>query len=835
MNKLDISEKLEQWHLKNGMPGNLKLHFTCPENVHIKKEKIPFYCETCKAGVNGHWEMLYHNVINGKGCPCCRRNKEVFDLFYTNSFFYEKFDLIIINNQSGIPDTKLIRYKLKDKKNGHTSKGDGHARNYLLRCFKENIIPGGDQFSKYDKIKKIGLKFKEIFPNSTIDFKCDKKEGCASPGPFFSINILDSVVGKNLKIDFISIKGIRRIIEQEINYKASVKKWEILAKDNGAQILNYSYYTTNKVLISYISRTKWKCRHTIYRAKETNWGQSGFYKGEKLCRVILEELFPSVKDDWLWNNRPNFLKYNEYNLELDGYNEKLKLAFEHQGAHHYEQRDGFSDPKNSLEEIKKRDNFKLERCAAEGIILLTINQTNKNTDPDAYTSDICTQLDSLNIEFNPKYSMENIISRWNEVCENPLKDFQEKILKKLNRHTLIDLDFDQVTPSIDIKYKCFNCGGINISKAKSIADGEILKYCLNCKGAESAIKKALKRIEKIKCETEEYIHQFLHYKVNKGIVLQCKSNPNHFIRVSTIKNNNYETYFENGLFFCKECELVKNNKEATVENKNRISNLNHHKNDFYKSLESIGFYEENIKKIDFHADVGSIFANLICPKGHEFILSMKEVADIKKNTYLNEKKIVPYVCLECCYAGSNSKSKRNTVFHRLDFLKKFHINCSYIGNFDKNGNSMEEYNCGNKFNISGLNHPNFFIRGKTIGSTDKANKFKTPCYVCGVINGDISSAEKTLDMITGRMRLINEKLHELYPNKIGIAEPIVKLNDESSVPISTTRTRLFFHCGNDDHQPKIDSLDSYFNVNRTGYCKECLALVGLNNLKNFRF
>jgi len=55
-------------------------------------------------------------------------------------------------------------------------------------------------------------------------------------------------------------------------------------------------------------------------------------KWEEICRSFFEEMFndkfPKKKPNWLNNSRGN-------QMELDGFNEKLKLAFEYQGEQHY--------------------------------------------------------------------------------------------------------------------------------------------------------------------------------------------------------------------------------------------------------------------------------------------------------------------------------------------------------------------------------------------------------------------------------------------------------------------------------------------------------------------
>lgn len=93
---------------------------------------------------------------------------------------------------------------------------------------------------------------------------------------------------------------------------------------------------------------------------------------ENKCRSIIESIyhvpFPSC--------RPDFLKNPETkrNLELDMYNEQLKLAFEYQGKQHYQKVTYFQDTVDFKKQLQ-RDSFKKKRCQELGIKLICIPYT----------------------------------------------------------------------------------------------------------------------------------------------------------------------------------------------------------------------------------------------------------------------------------------------------------------------------------------------------------------------------------------------------------------------------------------------------------------------------
>ena len=87
------------------------------------------------------------------------------------------------------------------------------------------------------------------------------------------------------------------------------------------------------------------------------------YKHEAHCKKILEhktgKLFFKSKPDWMEG------------LELDGYNDELKLAFEYNGAYHYEPHK-LHHRNRSLEEVQNIDDKKQELCQKNGVRLLVI-------------------------------------------------------------------------------------------------------------------------------------------------------------------------------------------------------------------------------------------------------------------------------------------------------------------------------------------------------------------------------------------------------------------------------------------------------------------------------
>ena len=110
-------------------------------------------------------------------------------------------------------------------------------------------------------------------------------------------------------------------------------------------------------------------------------------KGEKECRRVLETLFKRPFP----NVRPNFLNNpvtgGDNNLELDCYNEELKLCCEASGRQHYEYVPFFHKNKEAFYNQKYRDEMKRMKCKENGVTLIEVPYTVKPEDIERYLID----------------------------------------------------------------------------------------------------------------------------------------------------------------------------------------------------------------------------------------------------------------------------------------------------------------------------------------------------------------------------------------------------------------------------------------------------------------
>ena len=109
--------------------------------------------------------------------------------------------------------------------------------------------------------------------------------------------------------------------------------------------------------------------------------RANFKKHEQRCRIIMETIFRAP----FTSVRPDFLLYkNGKNLELDGYNEQLQVAFEYQGIQHRTFTPRFHKSRQDFILQQERDAFKKKICEERGIRLLEIPDTVPFDDLEKY-------------------------------------------------------------------------------------------------------------------------------------------------------------------------------------------------------------------------------------------------------------------------------------------------------------------------------------------------------------------------------------------------------------------------------------------------------------------
>ena len=142
-----------------------------------------------------------------------------------------------------------------------------------------------------------------------------------------------------------------------------------IAADRGGECLASDYKSTNHSI-------RWRCGNGHeWVAKPANILRGGWCPqcaarlGERICREYFEQMFKTTfskaKPKWLRGSNGTL-------LELDGYSEKLGLAFEHHGVYHYQVEKRFSRTPTALNSRQEADQLKRKLCEQHGVTLIEI-------------------------------------------------------------------------------------------------------------------------------------------------------------------------------------------------------------------------------------------------------------------------------------------------------------------------------------------------------------------------------------------------------------------------------------------------------------------------------
>ena len=116
-------------------------------------------------------------------------------------------------------------------------------------------------------------------------------------------------------------------------------------------------------------------------------GGGGESKGEVECRRVMQNLFNKP----FYKIRPKFLNnpvtFGSNNLELDCYNEELRIAVEYDGAQHYKYIPYFHKSYEGFMNQRYRDYMKEQMCKENGIRLIRVPYTVKIEDIETHIVD----------------------------------------------------------------------------------------------------------------------------------------------------------------------------------------------------------------------------------------------------------------------------------------------------------------------------------------------------------------------------------------------------------------------------------------------------------------
>lgn len=213
--------------------------------------------------------------------------------------------------------------------------------------------------------------------------------------------------------------------------KLTLKDAQLLAKSKRGTCLSTEYKNANSDLLWQCENkhSPWKASYADIKGNSNRIGTwcpectSGI--GERICRAYFEQLFkkkfPKMKPKWL---KPDGWMQP---LELDGFCEELKLAFEHNGRYHYESGKFFNSG-NARLNVTERDAIKRNLCRQNGITLIEIKEipylqpieTLKNvikTNCLNARIKIPVEFDSIDVDLTQAYILPDMYEKLRLDCE----------------------------------------------------------------------------------------------------------------------------------------------------------------------------------------------------------------------------------------------------------------------------------------------------------------------------------------------------------------------------------------------------------------------------------
>ncbi len=314
---------------------------------------------------------------------------------------------------------------------------------------------------------------------------------------------------------------------------------------------------------------KWECKQghrwtTKFYHIKTSHGCPECSKGisERICRAYFEnyfnEKFPSTKRlQWLKNSKGNF-------MELDGYCDLLKLAFEYHGHQHFNFVDVFHKDRASLEKRKKDDAVKRKLCQENSVRLIEIPYSVQHKDIGQYILEKC---DEVGIEV-PFRNKELDYLTFEIYSPDKLK-FYHTFAEKKNAMCLSKVYVNNVTP---LMMKCSICDTIWKIRPANIKSGKWCPICARSKvNGLMEEKYELKRrtaFEKVKEIVKSKNAILVSNKIDRKdtkLKVICNSSHHFLIRYDHLLNGH----------FCKKCADIFNSdkQRSNLEEMQKIAQL----------------------------------------------------------------------------------------------------------------------------------------------------------------------------------------------------------------------------------------------------------------------
>ena len=361
----------------------------------------------------------------------------------------------------------------------------------------------------------------------------------------------------------------------------TIKKIKALAKSRGGKLLSKKYIKQHQ-------RLKFICKFGHRFDQNANnllrpeiWCpecSSGL--GERMTRIAFQRIFKKkfvkMRPEWLKNADGNL-------LELDGYNEKLKLAFEHQGKQYFIKKPHFHKSWKKYNRDRYLENAALKKkiCRKKGVKLVIIKDVPNSTkinqlkyfikeklknSKNKYIKKCLKNIDKLRINFNFAYKHNHILA-----LRKLAKSKGGKLISKYYLGAHVNLKFQ-----CKYKHKIFLAMPADVISSDNWCPNRI---CIN-----------EKRLKNLKLNYPNHLHiinKFDSFEKAFSAIKKDK-NPNYFkniIQITTKRNQKKNIKKLKILMKKKKAKLV--SKFKILKNRTPLHIICKRNHDYHTNIESL--------------------------------------------------------------------------------------------------------------------------------------------------------------------------------------------------------------------------------------------------------
>jgi hypothetical protein len=349
------------------LAGIMDYKFLSPELKNTKNKHL-WGC-----GQGHEWMASYHDIQQGYGCPHCAGNipktmKDAHHLAESRGFKFLSTEFKGTQTKflwgCGQGHEWMTRYS-------SIQKGDGcpHCSDRFPKTIQDAHILAGSMDYKFLSPKFYGVNYKYLWRCGqghewlAIYNNIQQGHGCPHCANKAPITMADAY---------------------------------LLADSIGYKFLSSEFKGVNKKYLWGCGQGhEWLVRYSDIKKGRGCPNCADKTRGEKLTRYCFKQMlkrnFEKIRPDWLRNPETG------HKLELDGYNEQMEIAFEHQGRQH--EKDCPTSYKFYNPEQLLRDEIKRQKCKERGITLIEVPEIGRRLKVKDVVPFLLSEFDKHNIAY----------------------------------------------------------------------------------------------------------------------------------------------------------------------------------------------------------------------------------------------------------------------------------------------------------------------------------------------------------------------------------------------------------------------------------------------------